>query len=63
MKNKRSVDLPVRLPKVLYAKLDELSRETLAAKAAIIRRALEQYLAKLDRVRSRSGRPRAHANR
>lgn len=63
MKNKRSLDLPVRLPKALYAKLDELSQKTLAPKAAIIRRALEEYLAKREREQAKAARGKAQANR
>jgi len=44
MRTKSSCDLPVRLPNDLYSKLQQLSEQTLASKAAIVRRALEEYL-------------------
>lgn len=44
MSGKKSQDLPVRLPEALYARLSEFSSRTLAPKAAIVRRALEEFL-------------------
>jgi predicted DNA-binding protein len=44
MKSRRSCDLPVRLPIDLYERLQKLSEHTLASKAAIVRKALEEYL-------------------
>jgi predicted DNA-binding protein len=44
MRTKRSCDLPIRLPNDLYARLQKLSERTLAPKAAIVRKALEEYL-------------------
>jgi predicted DNA-binding protein len=53
MKTSRSCDLPVRMPNELYARLQELADETLASKAAIVRKALEEYLERHDGERSR----------
>jgi Ribbon-helix-helix domain len=52
MKTKRSYDLPVRLPNELYARLQELSVQTLASKAAIVRKALEEYLERVNGKRN-----------
>lgn len=52
MRTKTSCDLPVRLPNELYAKLQALSEQTLASKAAIIRKALHEYLERQNGHRS-----------
>lgn len=52
MRSRQSRDLPVRLPNSLYARLQEHSQRTLAPKAAIIRKALEEYLERQNGNRS-----------
>lgn len=52
MRTKSSSDLPVRLPNDLHARLQDLSERTLASKAAIIRKALEEYLERQNGQRS-----------
>lgn len=54
MRSKRSCDLPVRLPNELYLRLQRLSEQTLASKAAIMRKALEEYLGRQNGKRNLS---------